>query len=108
MTFMVTIIGHGAIPHARPMTHMCYFVAMTTTGLRQLRQQASELVRQAEAGEIIIVTVNGREVAQLGPIEPRRWRRWEDIAGVFAGGSDHDWAHDQNLIDQALVDPFVR
>ncbi|MCU1688605.1 MAG: hypothetical protein JWN20_533, partial [Jatrophihabitantaceae bacterium] len=30
---------------------------MATTGLRELRQQASDLVRQAEAGETITVTV---------------------------------------------------
>lgn len=49
---------------------------MTTTGLRELRQNASELVRQAEAGEIVVVTVSGREVAELGPVRRDQWRSW--------------------------------
>lgn len=80
---------------------------MATTGLRELRQQASELVRQAEAGETIIVTVNGREVAQLGPVRRHRWRRASDIASVFAGPVDTDWADDRALIGDAVVDPFT-
>jgi len=39
---------------------------MITTGLRELRQQASELVRRAEAGETIVVTVNGSPVDVFG------------------------------------------
>jgi prevent-host-death family protein len=81
---------------------------MDTAGLRELRQQASDLVRRAEAGETIVVTVNGREVAQLGPIEPTRWRSWDDIVEVFAGPADADWHGDRGQVDQALVDPFER
>ena len=87
---------------------MCYSGAVTTTGLRELRQQASDLVRQAEAGETIIVTVNGREVAQLGPVQRRRWRRATDIAAIFTGPPDADWAADRELLDDAVEDPFVR
>lgn len=58
---------------------MRYIDWMTTTGLRELRQQASELVRQAEAGETVTVTVSGREVAELGPIRRHRWRHGADI-----------------------------
>jgi len=58
---------------------------MTRAGLRELRQQARDLVRQAEAGETIVVTVSGREVAQLGPVRQRRWRRAADVSDVFTG-----------------------
>ena len=81
---------------------------MTTTGLRELRQQASELVRQAEAGETITVTVSGREVAELGPVRRNRWRRGADIAAVFEGPPDADWTADRERIDDSLVDPFNR
>lgn len=81
---------------------------MMTTGLRELRQQASDLVRRAEAGETIIVTVNGRQVAQLGPVRARQWRRAADVAGIFAGPADPDWATDRNLLDDAVSDPFSR
>ncbi len=81
---------------------------MTTTGLRELRQQASELVRQAEAGETITVTVSGREVAELGPVRRNRWRRGADIAEVFRGSADQEWAKDRDAVDDTLADPFTR
>jgi prevent-host-death family protein len=81
---------------------------MTTTGLRELRQQASELVRQAEAGKTITVTVSGREVAELGPIHRNRWRRGVDIAAIFHGTADEQWTEDRDLIDGTPADPFAR
>ncbi|HZC74247.1 MAG TPA: type II toxin-antitoxin system prevent-host-death family antitoxin [Jatrophihabitans sp.] len=79
---------------------------MTRTGLRELRQQASELVRQAEAGETIIVTVNGREVAELGPVRRHRWRRTADIAEIFRGTPDAEWATDRAKVADSVKDPF--
>ncbi len=37
-------------------------------GIRELRQNASEYVRRAEAGETIEVTDRGRPVARLAPL----------------------------------------
>lgn len=79
---------------------------MTTAGLRELRQNASELVRQAEAGAVITVSVSGRAVAELGPAHRDRWRSWSDVAGVFEGPADADWDQDRDRIDQAPRDPF--
>src|SRR4029079_14955940 len=39
-------------------------------GIRDLRNQSAAAVRRAGAGEWIVITVDGRPVAQLGPIEP--------------------------------------
>ncbi len=39
-------------------------------GVRELRNQVAAVVRRAGAGERIVVTVDGRPVAQLGPLEP--------------------------------------
>ena len=41
---------------------------MTSVGVRELRQRASELLRLVEAGESIEITDRGRPVAVLGPI----------------------------------------
>jgi prevent-host-death family protein len=41
---------------------------MTTVGIRELRQRASELLRRVEAGEKIEITDRGRPVALLGPL----------------------------------------
>ncbi|MBV9593397.1 MAG: type II toxin-antitoxin system prevent-host-death family antitoxin [Actinobacteria bacterium] len=44
---------------------------MTTVGVRELRQRASELLRRVEQGETIEVTDRGRPVAVLAPIPDR-------------------------------------
>ena len=44
---------------------------MTTVGVRELRQRASELLRLVEAGETIEVTDRGRPVAVLAPLPHR-------------------------------------
>lgn len=41
---------------------------MKRIGIRELRQNASEYVRRAEAGETLEVTDRGRPVARLSPL----------------------------------------
>ncbi len=41
---------------------------MTSVGIRELRQRASELLRQVEQGETIEITDRGRPVAVLAPL----------------------------------------
>jgi len=41
---------------------------MTSVGVRELRQRASELLRRVEEGETIEVTDRGRPVAVLSPV----------------------------------------
>jgi prevent-host-death family protein len=81
---------------------------MTVIGLRELRQQASEIVRRVEAGETVTVTVSGRPSARLVPVAPRAWRRWDDLAGLFSGRPDDAWAEDRDLVDGGVHDPWSR
>jgi prevent-host-death family protein len=74
-------------------------------GLREMRQNASDLVRRAQRGEHLTITVSGRPAATLGPPIPARWRRWDDVADVLTGGDDLDWEDDRELIDQRIVSP---
>ena len=41
-------------------------------GIRELRSRLTAFVRRAGTGERIMITVGGRAVAQLGPVEPTR------------------------------------
>jgi prevent-host-death family protein len=41
---------------------------MASVGVRELRQRASELLRQVEQGESIEITDRGRPVAMLSPL----------------------------------------
>lgn len=75
-------------------------------GLRELRQDASELVRRAQAGEEITITVSGRPSARLVPAEPTQWRRWDDIAELFADPADPHWENDRELVGDEVRDPW--
>jgi prevent-host-death family protein len=43
---------------------------MDRLGVRDLRAGLAAALRRAEGGERVVVTVDGRPVAQLGPVEP--------------------------------------
>lgn len=75
-------------------------------GLRELRQQASDLVRRAEAGETVTVTVSGRVAARLVPAHRDTWRSYADIAELFTGPADPAWVGDRDRLDGDLVDPW--
>jgi prevent-host-death family protein len=47
---------------------MCYMLHMKSVGVRELRQQASDLLRRVSRGETIEITDHGRPVAVLSPI----------------------------------------
>ena len=81
---------------------------MTSVGLKELRQNASDLVRRVEHGEEIAITVSGRLAARLIPAAPRQWHRWTEIAELFDGRPDPDWERDRDQIDQKPVDPWER
>jgi prevent-host-death family protein len=76
-------------------------------GLREMRQHASDLVRRAEAGEELTITVSGRAAALLGPVRGRRWHEWTDIGEIFSGPGDPTWDTDRHLVDQTMVDPWA-
>ncbi len=78
-----------------------------TVGLRELRQDASELVRRAQAGEQITVTVAGRPSARLVAAATQQWRSFDAIADLFAGPEDTEWEADRDRIDHALRDPWT-
>ena len=80
---------------------------MTEVGLREMRQNASELVRRAESGERLTVTVSGRPAAILGPLTPASWRDWDDIASTFRGRVDPELEADLRRVDGILIDPWA-
>ena len=50
-------------------TH-AYTDGVEQIGARELRANLAAAVRQAGAGERVVITLDGRPVAQLGPLEP--------------------------------------
>jgi prevent-host-death family protein len=49
---------------------MCYAAAMERIPIRELRNQVSRVVRRAQAGERLIITVDGVPTAEIGPVGP--------------------------------------
>ena len=84
---------------------MCNTGGVTTVGLRELRQQASDLLRRVERGEQVLITVAGRPSARLVPVSPRAWRTWDDVADLFDGPADPQWVSDRQRLDDDLRDP---
>ena len=54
--------------------------------VRELRANLAAAVRRAESGQRVIITVAGRAVAQLGPIEPLARERQPTIDDLAARG----------------------
>ncbi len=55
---------------------------MVLIATRELRNDTAAVLRRVEAGEEVIITVNGKPVAQLTPVVPgeRRWLPRRELA----------------------------
>lgn len=77
---------------------------------RELRNNVSEVLRRAEAGERIVVTVDGRPVAELGPVAGARPTATMRTLRALAPPDDAWLADQQRLRDEerdGAVDPWA-
>ena len=51
-------------------------------GVRDLRAELATYLKRAEAGDRLIVTVDGRPIAQIGPLEPSGEPTLEDLIAL--------------------------
>jgi prevent-host-death family protein len=84
---------------------MAIVTFMAVVGLRELRQQAYELVRRVEGGEEVTITVACRPSARLVPIAPQAWRNYGDVSELFNGPADPGLAADRKRVDDAVREP---
>lgn len=54
------------------MSLQSYDVGMAEIAVRELRNDTAEVLRRVEGGEDVTITVRGRPVARLTPVDPRR------------------------------------
>jgi prevent-host-death family protein len=80
---------------------------MATVPQKELRNNVGEVLRRAEAGEEITITVAGRPVAQLGPAERRRWVSGALLSTVWRTPAPSTLATDIERFPASLEDPFA-
>ncbi len=82
---------------------------MRVIAQRELRNDSGAVLRAAEAGEEITITVDGRPVATLGPHRPRRWLRRSEVVGLFNTQSDQSLLDDvRREAPDVPEDPWAR
>jgi prevent-host-death family protein len=80
---------------------------MATIPQKELRNRVGEVLRRAEAGENITITVSGRPVAQLGPIRARQWVPSSQLDDLWSAPPDLTLDADLATIGGELTDPWV-
>lgn len=65
------------------------------------------LRRLEEEPEILIVDA-GQTVARLVRAETSKWRRWTEVAVLFAGPGDPDRLAERDVISDSINDPWDR
>jgi prevent-host-death family protein len=65
---------------------MCYTCRMTEVASRELRNSTRKLLDRVASGEDVTITVDGRSVARLVPLEHRsRWMATGELLQRLAG-----------------------
>jgi prevent-host-death family protein len=74
---------------------------------KELRNQIGEVLRRAEAGEEITITVSGRPVASLGPVRTHQWVPASKLAELWAAPADPSLDRDLGRLGGELGDPWA-
>ncbi|MBS1881208.1 MAG: type II toxin-antitoxin system Phd/YefM family antitoxin [Actinobacteria bacterium] len=80
---------------------------MATIPQKELRNNVAEVLRRAEAGEEMTITVSGRPVASLGPARGRRWVQGSQLSALWQAPADPTLGDDLDRIGGELRDPWV-
>lgn len=79
---------------------------------RDLRLRSREIMDAVEHGETFTVTRDGRQIAQLVPLRPRRSIPIEDFIAASLAAPDLDYERFRRdldeVIDPEFHDPFAR
>jgi len=79
---------------------------MATVPQKELRNNVADVLRRAEAGERLTITVAGRPVAELGPTQRRQWVSGPELLSVWKTQAPGKLSTDLARFPGALTDPF--
>lgn len=84
-------------------------MGMDRVGVRELRQNPGPVLRAVEAGAEVTVSVSGRPVARIVPIETPTWVDGERAAHIYSAKVDPGWQTELTRAREAedLVDPWT-
>lgn len=80
---------------------------MATIPQKELRNNVGEVLRRAEGGEEITITVAGRPVARLGPVRGRAWVHANALAELWTLAADPKLGDDLEEFAAELRDPWA-
>jgi prevent-host-death family protein len=80
---------------------------MASIPQKELRNHVGEVLRRAEGGEELTVTVAGRPVAELGPIRRAHWIPSSRLARLWALPPDPSLEKDLERMGGEMVDPWA-
>lgn len=64
---------------------------MDSVGMRELRQNPAPVLRAVEAGAEVTVSVNGRAVARIVPLETPAWVAGDRAERIYSARVDAAW-----------------
>jgi prevent-host-death family protein len=80
---------------------------MATIPQKELRNNIGEVLRRAEAGEEITITVAGRAVARLGPTGRHQWVGGSSLQAIWHTRAPRTLAGDLERFPATITDPFA-
>ena len=82
--------------------------AVTDVGMRELRQNPAPVLRAVEGGAEVTVSINGRAVARIVPLETPVWVDGEQAGRIYSTAVDSGWEDDLNAAreEDIVGDPW--
>jgi prevent-host-death family protein len=81
---------------------------MSTIPQKELRNNVGQVLKRAEEGEELTITVAGRPVAQLGPLQRSHWVPANRLARLWALPPDRTFERDLERMAGEMVDPWAQ
>ena len=80
---------------------------MATIPQRELRNDISAVLRRAERGERLTITVDGRPVAELGPLTRTKQLASADVFGAILANTPVDASWAGELLEERRAEDLV-
>jgi prevent-host-death family protein len=74
---------------------------------KELRNNVGKVLRRAEDGEELTITVSGRPVARLGPAHRTQWVSSSRLGELWSEPVDPTFGKDLELMGGEMVDPWT-